>query len=124
MCIRDRLIHYVDDIIDFFDSIDVFFMPSLVEGYGQVAHEALLRGTPVITKRYPTIQEATLDDVLFIEPQDYENIDSWLDALKNVYENQSEWGEKALKTREKLITRQKQELQEFIEFLSTMSQGV
>ncbi len=119
---RVELIHYVDDIIDFFDSIDVFFMPSLVEGYGQVAHEALLRGTPVITKRYPTIQEATLDDVLFIEPQDYENINSWLDALENVYENQSEWGEKALKTREKLITRQKEELQEFIEFLSTMSQ--
>ena len=116
-----ELIHYVDDIIDFFDSIDVFFMPSLVEGYGQVAHEALLRGTPVITKRYPTIQEATLDDVLFIEPQNYENIDSWLDALENVYENQSEWGEKALKTREKLITRQKEEVQEFIEFLSTMS---
>ena len=34
---RVELIHYVDDIIDFFDSIDVFFMPSLVEGYGQVA---------------------------------------------------------------------------------------
>ena len=119
-----ELIHYVDDIIDFFDSIDVFFMPSLVEGYGQVAHEALLRGTPVITKRYPTIQEATLDDVLFIEPQDYENIDSWLNALEDVYENQSEWCVRALRTREALITRQKKELQEFIEFLSTMSQRV
>lgn len=121
---RVDLIHYVEDIIDFFDSIDVFFMPSLVEGYGQVAHEALLRGTPVITKRYPTIQEATLDDVLFVEPQDYENIDSWLDALENVYENQSEWCVKALATREALITRQQEELQEFIEFLSKMSRGV
>ena len=121
---RVELIHYVEDIIDFFDSIDVFFMPSLVEGYGQVAHEALLRGTPIIKKRYPTIQEATLDDVLFVEPQDYENIDSWLDALENVYENQSEWCVKALATREALITRQQEELQEFIEFLSKMSRGV
>ena len=120
---RVELIHYVDDIIDFFDSIDVFFMPSLVEGYGQVAHESLVRGTPVITKRYPTIQEATLDDVLFIEPQDYENIDSWLNALNDVFDSQKEWGSKARRTREDLIKRQQHELNAFIQFLSSMSQG-
>jgi glycosyltransferase involved in cell wall biosynthesis len=120
---RVELIHYVDDIIDFFDSIDVFFMPSLVEGYGQVAHESLVRGTPVITKRYPTIQEATLDDVLFIEPQDYDNIDSWLNALNDVFDSQKEWGSKARRTREDLIKRQHNELNAFIQFLSSMSQG-
>ncbi len=120
---RVELIHYVDDIIDFFDSIDVFFMPSLVEGYGQVAHESLVRGTPVITKRYPTIQEATLDDVLFIEPQDYENIDSWLNALNDVFDSQKEWCSKARRTREDLIKRQHNELNAFIQFLSVMSQG-
>tara|TARA_R100000742_G_C4275986_1_gene96773 strand:+ start:233 stop:1507 length:1275 start_codon:yes stop_codon:yes gene_type:complete len=121
---RVELIHYVDDIIDFFDSIDVFFMPSLVEGYGQVAHESLVRGTPVITKRYPTIEEATLGDVLFIEPQDYENIDLWLEALNDVFVNQNEWGKKARITREGLIRRQHNELNDFIQFLSLMSKGV
>ena len=36
---RVELIHYVEDMVEFFDSIDVLFMPSMIEGYGQVAHE-------------------------------------------------------------------------------------
>ena len=77
----------------------------------------------MITKRYPTIQEATLDDVLFIEPKDYENIDSWLNALNDVFDSQKERCSKARRTREDLIKRQHNELNAFIQFLSVMSQG-
>jgi len=117
---RVELIHYVEDIVEFFDSIDVLFMPSSIEGYGQVAHEALLRGTPVITKLFPTIQEATLNEACFVKPTDYWNINTWLESLDEIYHNQQMWKTKALNTRQKLIDRQDKEIKEFLHFLMNM----
>ena len=117
---RVELIHYVEDIVEFFDSIDVLFMPSSIEGYGQVAHEALMRGTPVITKLFPTIQEATLNEACFVKPTDYWNINTWLESLDEIYHNQQMWKTKALNTRQKLIDRQDKEIKEFLHFLMNM----
>ena len=95
-------------------------MPSSIEGYGQVAHEALMRGTPVITKLFPTIQEATLNEACFVKPTDYWNINTWLESLDEIYHNQQMWKTKALNTRQKLIDRQDKEIKEFLHFLMNM----
>ena len=95
-------------------------MPSIIEGYGQVAHEAMVRGTPVITKKFPTIQEATLNKASFVEPHDYPDVGKWLACLKDVYENQEEWRKKTLISRTGLIDRQHREVAEFIDFLIQM----
>ena len=117
---RVELIHYVEDMVEFFDSIDVLFMPSMIEGYGQVAHEAIVRGTPVITKKFPTIQEATLNKASFVEPHDYQDVGKWLACLTDIYENQEEWRKKTLISRTGLIDRQHREVAEFIDFLIQM----
>ena len=119
---RDKveLIHYVEDIVSYYDSIDVLFMPSWIEGYGQVAHEALIRGIPVITKRFPTIVEASVNAAKYIDPKDYENSEIWINALHEIYANQKLWQHRSSQAKEILKLRQDIETTQFIEFLDRM----
>ena len=115
-----ELIHYVEDIVSYYDSVDVLFMPSWIEGYGQVAHEALIRGIPVITKRFPTIEEASVNSAKYIEPCDYSNPDVWITALNDIYENQKKWNHLSNQAKEILTFRQEKETKKFICFLERM----
>ena len=48
----------IEDVTDILRSSDVFFFPSLNEGFGIVALEAAAAGLPVVATRLPTIEEA------------------------------------------------------------------
>jgi len=120
---RVDMIHYVEDMVKFFDEIDMLFMPSQIEGYGQVAHESIMRGTPVLTKRFPTIQEATLDRAYFVEPKEYDNPVKWLEGIETIYQGQQLWRDSTLITRQQLIERQHKEIKEFIDFLMEMEES-
>jgi glycosyltransferase involved in cell wall biosynthesis len=43
-----EFVPYLEDINEFYQSLDVFVLPSIDEGFGMVAYEALANGTPVI----------------------------------------------------------------------------
>ena len=88
---RVRLGDYSKDMIGYFDSVDAFLFPSWLEGYGQVAHESLLRRTPVITTNYPTIHQATIGKGKYVSLTDYLEVDRWVDAIKDVFDNQEYW---------------------------------
>jgi len=88
---RVRLGDYSQDIVGFFDKIDAFLFPSWIEGYGQVGHEALLRRKPVITTDYPAIQQATIGKAKYVPLVEYHNIDLWVEALEDVFQNQAYW---------------------------------
>lgn len=119
---RVEMIHYVEDIVDFFDSIDALFMPSMIEGYGQVAHEALIRGIPVLTKRFPTIEEATIGHALFVEPENYHDISKWREGLDTIFKNQEYWKTVSSAAALELKDRQDEETEKFIEFLENLKE--
>ena len=63
---------FVTDSADFLASVDLFVMPSLFEGLGVAALEAMAAGKPVIATRVGGLAESVLDGVtgLLIAPQD------------------------------------------------------
>ncbi len=119
---RVEMIHYVEDIVGFFDSIDALFMPSTIEGYGQVAHEALMRGIPVLTKRFPTIEEATMGHALFVEPEQYEDSSKWREGLYTIFKNQDYWKAIIYTAALELKDRQDEETEKFVEFLKNLTE--
>ncbi len=48
----------MEDMREFYDSIDVLLFPSFSEGYGQVILEACCRSVPVLTKDFPAFHES------------------------------------------------------------------
>lgn len=56
-------------------------MPSLDEGFGLPAVEAMSCGTPVIAARVGTVPEVVGDDALLIEPDDAEGLTAAIDQL-------------------------------------------
>lgn len=54
---------FVQDTVAFLAGIDVFVMPSLFEGLGVAALEAMAAGKPVIASRVGGLAEAVIDDV-------------------------------------------------------------
>ena len=117
-----KLVEYVKDIRSFYDSIDLFLFPSISEGYGQVASESIVRGTPVLCKDYPTIREATLDSAFYIPAKDYFNYGLWNDALHEIIDNYDSWLEQTAKASGKLKKRQNHETQGLSKFLETIVQ--
>ncbi len=119
---RVEMIHYVEDIVGFFDSIDALFMPSMIEGYGQVAHEALMRGIPVLTKRFPTIEEATMGHALFVEPENYHDSKEWREGLDTIFQHQAYWNAMSYAASIALKERQEEETEKFVEFLKNLTE--
>jgi glycosyltransferase involved in cell wall biosynthesis len=108
---------YSQDIVGYFDKIDAFLFPSWVEGYGQVAHEALMRRTPVITSDYPAIKQATIGKAKYVSLKDYNNAAVWKEAIEDVFQNQNYWNFQANDGALMLLNRQALQEQEFIAFL-------
>jgi glycosyltransferase involved in cell wall biosynthesis len=63
---------FVADTAEFLASIDLFVMPSLFEGLGVAALEAMAAGKPVIATRVGGLAESVLDEVtgLLVAPRD------------------------------------------------------
>lgn len=53
-----RVLSQVDDVTDVLRSCDLFFFPSLNEGFGIVATEAAWAGLPIVSTNLPTLREA------------------------------------------------------------------
>ena len=60
---------------------EFLLMPSLDEGFGLPAVEAMSCGTPVIAARAGTVPEVVGDDALLIEPDDREGLTASIDRL-------------------------------------------
>ncbi|MEM7683141.1 MAG: glycosyltransferase, partial [Planctomycetota bacterium] len=64
-------------------SADVLVIPSLEEGFGLSAVEALVRGLPVIASDLPALREATRGRARFVPAEDP---GAWADALQRPIE--------------------------------------
>ena len=117
---RVRLGDYSQDIVGYFDKIDAFLFPAWIEGYGQVAHEALLRRTPVITTNYPAIHQATIGKGKYVPLIEYNNLDLWIEAINDVFDNQAYWHFECNDAALMLINRNHFNGQDFLTYLENI----
>jgi len=113
---------YVDDMRNFYDTIDVLLFPTFSEGYGQVVLEAACRGIPTVTKDNPALHESGGTGAFYMGKKDYPSADLWMDKIDAIQDeyltaqmNAYEW---ALEAQE----RQAFELKKLTEFLSDILQ--
>lgn len=66
------------NIEEYYSAIDCFILPSLYEGFGLVAIEALANGLPCVASNFVPLQGFKLDNIEFI-PLD---IDMWVKSLQ------------------------------------------
>ncbi|MCA9364401.1 MAG: glycosyltransferase family 4 protein [Candidatus Moranbacteria bacterium] len=67
-----------DDLVPLFKGSDFFVMPSLYEGFGMTALEALATQTPSIVSDIPTMREIVGQSAHFVDPK---NVTSLVDAF-------------------------------------------
>lgn len=75
-----------NDMPFFYKNADALIYPSLYEGFGLPALEAMASGTPVITSDIPTIKETAKDGALYVNP---ENSDSIAKAMEKITRDHS-----------------------------------
>lgn len=113
---RVDLIRRVGDMRGFYDGIGALLMASLYEGYGMVAVEAMIRGTPVIARDYPAIREAVGDGAAIVRFD--ATAADWLSAMAEIRENPGPWQQAAASRVAELAEREVAEIQGFRSFLS------
>ena len=72
-----------DDLIGLYNAAQVFIYPSLYEGFGLPALEAMACGTPVITSKVSSLPEVTGNAVLLVDPYNIDEIAQALCRLLN-----------------------------------------
>jgi glycosyltransferase involved in cell wall biosynthesis len=112
--------YYMKNVQEFYDSIDVFLFPTIYEGYGMVASEALCRGIPVLTHDIPTVREATMDGAQYVPTSAYEDMEEWSAMLQIIERNYEKYAKKALATASRLKERQESESRDLIGFLESL----
>lgn len=71
----------VDNVPDYYQAMDALIMPSNFEGFGLVAVEAQISGTPIIASEY--VPDMTrISDLITYLPIGAEDADKWAEALK------------------------------------------
>ena len=77
------ILHGVEDgdLPLFYAGARAFVLPSLYEGFGLPALEAMASGTPVVSSNAGSLREVVHDAGLLLDPQD---VDTWADALEKV----------------------------------------
>lgn len=70
---------YVRDVIAYMQGASAFIYPSLYEGFGLPALEAMAAGTPVITSDSSSLPEVVDDAAILVNP---ESIDELVEAMK------------------------------------------
>ncbi|MEQ9603669.1 MAG: glycosyltransferase family 4 protein [Thalassobaculaceae bacterium] len=113
---RIELIRRVEDMRGFYDGIGALLMASLYEGYGMVAVEAMIRGTPVVARDYPAIREAVGDGAAIV-PFDA-TADEWIEMMAAVRGNPSRWRAAAARRTAEIADREVSEIQHFRAFLA------
>ena len=97
---RVKFLGYRSDISTIMKTIDVLVVPSLYEGFGLVAAEAMAAGTPVVAADIPGLSEVVSNAGILV-PQN--NIEEFCNAI-GALESQSEYDEicqKAIKQSKK-----------------------
>ncbi len=110
-------VEYVEDMREFYDSIDVLLFPSFSEGYGQVILEACCRGVPVLTKDFPAFHESGGSGAFYVGKKDYFCADVWMNKIKRIQNDHLEAKNQAYEWALEACDRQVKETEHFIEFL-------
>jgi len=74
---------WVDDLAPFYRGAIALVMPSLDEGFGLPALEAMACGTPVITSNAPALVEVTGDAALHVDARDVDAIARAITSIAN-----------------------------------------
>ncbi len=112
-----EVLSYVDDIRQFYDSIDVLLFPTFSEGYGQVVLEACSRGIPVLTKDFPSLHESGGSGAFYIGKKDYFCADVWMDKINSIKSTHFQAKNQAYEWALEAQKRQKKETENLIAFL-------
>lgn len=112
--------YYMKNVQEFYDSIDVFLFPTLFEGYGMVASEALCRGIPVLTHDIPTVREATMGGAQYIPTDSYADMEEWSLMLTLIERDYQKYATKALAAASRLKERQESESRDLIGFIESL----
>ncbi len=107
----------MEDMREFYDSIDVLLFPSFSEGYGQVILEACCRGVPVLTKDFPAFHESGGSGAFYVGKKDYFCADVWMNKIKRIQNDHLEAKNQAYEWALEACDRQVKETENFIEFL-------
>lgn len=98
---RVRFAGYVEDVVPFYAASDVFLLPSLWEGFGLVAAEAMGAGLLVLAADVPGLAEVVGRDGeagILLPPEDP---DAWTKAIEDVLANRSRLSEVSAKARKR-----------------------
>ncbi len=104
-----KFLGHVEDIPSLLLQADIFLMPSLWEGFGLAAVEAMNAGLPVVVSDVAGLREVIEYDppcALLIDPKSPESIANALRVLLNSYEMRLELGERSFE-KAKLFTEDK-----------------
>jgi len=78
ICMRRNIkfVPHIDDINDFYKNLDIFVLPSIDEGFGMVAYEALRNGVPLIASNHVGSIDGMKDghDALIFESGNFEHL--------------------------------------------------
>jgi glycosyltransferase involved in cell wall biosynthesis len=99
---RIRILGYIDKVIYLYKLASIFINPSLYEGFGVSALEAMAVGTPVIVSNKSALPEIAGDAALLVDPY---NTNEFADAIKRIMKEQ--------KLRNSLIKKGKERAAEF-----------
>lgn len=100
---------YLRDIRQAYQSASLFFFPSLREGYGMSAVEAMCSGTPVVSSDYPAILEAVGDAAVTLSPYRSDPQD-WKRSVAMVLSDRGDWCNRIPAHIRKLAARQDLEI--------------
>lgn len=83
-----HLLGYRSDVAEMYKTADIFCFPSLWEGLGLAALEAMIAGTPIITSNIHGIKDYSVNNKtgFAIPPR---NIDMWAESIKELLENKN-----------------------------------
>lgn len=115
---RIHILEYCRDMRAFFAASKVFIFPSLYEGYGMAAVEALFCGTPVVAREYPAVLEG-VGDCAAIVPYTGD-AEHWIETIRQVLAERDVWQCRARSRTEFLLKRQQSEMLALVNFLQSL----
>lgn len=90
------------DVLALYASCDVLCVPSVYEGFGYAAAQALCSGTPLIASNGGSLAEIVSGDAPILSPTDDE---AWVDAISDALGNAQFWEERAARVRPTAVER-------------------
>lgn len=107
-----------EDVYKYFEQTRILLVPSWYETYGMSAIEAAGYGIPSIHVDTPHVREGIGEAAILISPLSVEEADA---GIKTIEDNYEHYSTKARERAEWLQARQKQEMQEFSDFISSVT---